>query len=475
MKRDSLSGQIVSFVISALIVLAGVIGFRTLIYKPDVQASAKAEPTKPLVHTEAIRAHEGSLDIAVDGIVAPFREIEVAAEVAGKVVFKDEACNGGRFVTRGTRLLKVDPRDYDLAVRRLENQLEQADANIEELQVEISNTNELIKLAEDQVKLEQNEVARLAGLIQEKIVTDSTLDRAKQVELTARNNLVQLRNQLQLLNTRQRRLQSARELVVTDLEKAKLDLERTEILAAVDGVVIEDLVERDSFVQKGSPVFTIEDTSAVEVKCRLKMEELYWVWRQAGHDFKSLNGDSAGYSIPHIPVTVRYQLADRKGTLYEWQGVLSRFDGIGLDEQTRTVPCRVLVDKPRDVKVINKTNGAANKADRVPASEGGLPALVRGMYVTVTFHVDQPSLLLLIPERAVQPGKAVWLVSDGQLNERRGLDLIELIRIQDVHGDEQAFWLVEASAAQLAAGERVVVPPFGALRDQEAVREEASR
>lgn len=208
MKRDSLSGQIVSFVISALIVLAGVIGFRTLIYKPDVQASAKAEPTKPLVHTEAIRAHEGSLDIAVDGIVAPFREIEVAAEVAGKVVFKDEACNGGRFVTRGTRLLKVDPRDYDLAVRRLENQLEQADANIEELQVEISNTNELIKLAEDQVKLEQNEVARLAGLIQEKIVTDSTLDRAKQVELTARNNLVQLRNQLQLLNTRQRRLQS---------------------------------------------------------------------------------------------------------------------------------------------------------------------------------------------------------------------------------------------------------------------------
>lgn len=472
MKRDSLAGQVLSFIISALIVLAGIFGFRTLIYKPDVQAGTKAPPTVPLVHTEAIQAHTGSLDIAVDGIVAPFREIEVAAEVAGKIVYKDEACNGGRFVTRGTRLLKIDPRDYDIAVRRLESQLEQADANIEELQVEIANSAELIKLAGDQVQLERNEVNRLAGLIQERIVTDSTLDRAKQTELSARNALVVLENQLQLLKTRQRGLQSARELVVTDLEQAKLDLERTEIAAAVDGVVIDDFAERDSFVQKGTPLFKIEDTSAVEVKCRLKMEELYWIWRQSGHDFTSLNGDSAGYQIPRIPVTVRYQLADRKGTLYEWQGVLSRFDGIGLDEATRTVPCRVLVDKPRDVKVVNKPNGSMNEAERTSSAEVGLPALVRGMYVTVTFHVDQPSPLLLIPERAVQPGKTAWIVNDGKLNEHRGLDLIELIRVQDADGKETSHWLVEASATGFVAGQRVVVPPFGVLRDQESVREE---
>ena len=200
MRKNSLAGQVLSFVVSALIVLAGVLGFRTLIYKPDVQASPKVEPTAPLVHTVAILSHKGSLDITVDGLVTPFREIEVAAEVAGKVVFKDETCNGGCFVTRGTRLIKIDPQDYELAVRRLENQLEQADANIEELQVEISNSAELIKLAEDTVQLEQNEVNRLAGLIQARIVTDSTLDRAKQTELSARNTLAVLKNQLQLLN-----------------------------------------------------------------------------------------------------------------------------------------------------------------------------------------------------------------------------------------------------------------------------------
>ncbi|MDA1050192.1 MAG: HlyD family efflux transporter periplasmic adaptor subunit [Planctomycetota bacterium] len=471
MRRNSLAGQILSFTVSLAIIAAGVGGYYALTYKGDAEASAKSPAPVPLVHTEAIRPHEGSLDISVDGVVAPFREIEVAAEVSGKVVFKDEACNGGRFVTRGMRLIKIDPRDYELAVRRLENQHEQADANLEELQVEAGNTAELIKLAEDQVALEQKEVNRLAGLIQERVVTASTLDRAQQVQLTARNGLVQLENELRLLKTRQRRLESARDLVVTDLAQAKLDLERTEITAAVDGVIIDDLVERDSYVQKGVPVFTLEDTSAVEVKCRLKMEELYWVWRQTGQEFNGLGADSTGYQIPQIPVTVRYQLSDRQDVHYEWQGVLARFDGIGLDEATRTVPCRVRVDNPRDVKIVSHRKRSLDES----AASGGPPALVRGMFVTVTFHVDQPSPLLLIPERAVQPGKAVWIVNDGRLNEKRALDLIELIQIRDDAGEEHSYWLVEAAATGLAAEDRVVVPPFGVLTDGETVREDTAR
>ena len=471
MRRNSLAGQVLSFAISLLIVAGGIFGFRTLIYKPEAEASVKTPRLVPLVHTEAILVHQGSLYIAVDGVVTPFRELEVAADVAGKVVYKDEACNGGRFVTRGMRLIKIDPRDYELAVQRLGNQLEQADASIEELQVEISNSAELIKLAEDQVTLEQNEVNRLAGLIQERIVTDSTLDRAKQTELSARNNLITLTNQLHLLKTRQRRLESARDLVVTDLEKAKLDLERTEIVAAVDGVVIDDMVERDSFVQKGDKLFMLEDTSAVEVKCRLKMEELNWVWRQSGQEFGGLEAVGAGYQIPRIPVTVRYQLSDRQAVHYEWQGVLARFDGIGLDEATRTVPCRVLVEKPRDVSIVRRRAEPANGT----VASGGPPALVRGMFVTVTFHVDQPSPLLLIPERAVQPGKTLWIVKDGHLVEKPSLELIELIQVKDEAGIEQSHWLVEVSATGLVADDRVVVPPFGVLANGEQVREEASR
>jgi len=451
-----------------LIIGAGVFGFRVLIYKPETEAIAKTPPLAPLVYTAAIRSHEGSLDFKVDGVVAPYREIAVAAEVAGKVVFKDESCDSGRFVTQGTPLIKIDPQDYQIAVQRLENQLEQADASIEELQVEIGNSAELIKLAEDQVELERKEIDRLSGLIQERIVTDSTLDRAKQTELAARNGLVQLKNQLQLLRTRQRRLESARDLVVTDLKQAKLDLARTEIAAAVDGVVIDDLVERDSYVQKGEPIFTLEDTSKVEVNCRLKMEDLYWVWSQTGTDFNGVLADRPGYEFPRISVTIEYRLADRQDVGYQWRGVLvhfTPFDGIGLDKATRTVPCRILVDNPRDVKVVKYRE---DRQDQVVS--GVPPTLVRGMFVTATFHVDQPSPLLVIPERAVQPGKTVWIVRDGVLHEKQSLELIELIEVPGADGQLAPHWLVEASATDLAAGDQVVVPPFGILRDGDAVR-----
>ena len=51
-------------------------------------------------------------------------------------------------------------------------------------------------------------------------------------------------------------------LTETMLERAQLDLGRTRISAPVSGVVVEEMVEAESFVSKGSPLVTIEDTSA---------------------------------------------------------------------------------------------------------------------------------------------------------------------------------------------------------------------
>lgn len=44
-------------------------------------------------------------------------------------------------------------------------------------------------------------------------------------------------------------------------------------------------------------------------------------------------------------VKVIYQLSGRESAT-EWKGVLARYDGAGIDPQSRTVPIRVLVDKP---------------------------------------------------------------------------------------------------------------------------------
>lgn len=460
--RKSLRNQFISFVISAVILVIGFTVYAALAHQPEQGADASPTPRLPVVKTVAIREHKGSLDIEVDGIVTPYREIEVAAEVGGRVIYKNEACNGGVFVKKGTPLIRIDPRDYELEQQRLGNQLAQAEANLSELAVQVSNTEALIKLARDQVDFEHKEIDRLAGLIQERIVTDSAMDKAKQAELAARNALVRLTNELQLHQTRKTGLQSAKALVETSLEKAQLDIDRTKVAAAVDGLVVQDMVEQDSYVQKGAPLFTLEDTSAVEVKCQLRMEELHWLWRQASSD-PSGDNTSGGYQIPQTRVTVTYQVSGRESVHYEWQGVLSRYDGGGMDEVTRTVACRVVVPDPRDVKVMGEGKNGRGL--------GAPPALVRGMFVGVRLHIDQPDRLALVPEQAVQPGKALWVVRDGVLSLMKPLTLIELVEKPNDTGQLETFWLVEAQASRLSFSDRVVVPPFAVLAEDMAVRE----
>ncbi len=213
------------------------------------------------------------------------------------------------------------------------------------------------------------------------------------------------------------------------------------------------MVEEDSYVQKGTSLAKLEDTSAVEVKCNLRMEDLYWLWSQAQGVKLDANTPTRDYQIPPAPVTVSYELG---GGRYTWQGVLSRFDGIGVDERTRTVPCRVLVANPRDVHIEGASQGAASPV--------GPPALVRGMFVTVRVHAHPKMALLEVPQRAVQPGNTVWQVEDGRLSIRR-------IRVADSAED---FVLVYGDQSGLRSGMKLVSSPLAVVTDGMAVRESAS-
>jgi multidrug efflux pump subunit AcrA (membrane-fusion protein) len=433
------------------ILAAGFVAFFALRSLKEAPSRAQEQLAAPIVETIVVAPHEGGLDFSVDGVVVPHREIDLSAEVSGRIARRAEICRAGSYVTRGSPLIEIDDRDYKLEVERLERELSQASVTLQELEVEVSNTESLSKLAKEQLALQRRELERQKQLAVKRIVTDSDLDQAKRDELAAVNSLLTLENQLQLFRTRRNRLESARDLCQSQLEKAQLDLARTKVAAPIDGVIIREMVEEDSYVQKGTSLVKIEDTSAVEVKCNLRMEELYWLWAQeSASPEQPAKSPTRDYQIPRALVTVGYELAGRH---YEWDGVLSRFDGIGVDERTRTVPCRVLVADPRAVRVNGDGDGAARAV--------GPPALVRGMYVTVKVHSQPATKLLEIPHRAVQPGNTVWQVVDGRLSIRR-------IRVADARHD---LVLVYADASGLQPGMKLVGSPLALATEGMAVRE----
>ena len=425
---------ILGWIIPLLVLGGGIAAFMLMGSQPPPERRQVDVAVALSVRTTDVRAETDGLTIEADGVVVPLREVTLAAEVSGRVLRKSEACNAGQFVTAGTPLIEIDPRDYQFDVERLERELKQAGHALEELDEEITQNATSVDLAKRQVDLARREAARLETLKAGKIVTESEHDRAIRDELTAANTLTALEGQKRVLSKRRNRLLEAEALASTMLEKAQLDLSRTRIIAPVDGIVVEDKVEQESFVAKGTPLVTIEDTRAAEVRTSLPMDDVARVW--GGRR----TGDTARTAHEQLdtPATVVFTVGD---AAYEWKGVLSRQEGRGLDEKTRTLPCRVLVADPRAVTALDRYG--APLAD-LPA--GAPQSLLRGMFVEVQVHVDATEQLVSIPEEAQRPSGEVWVMREGRL-------VILNPRPVQVSGGRVMF---DSVASGLVPGDRVV-------------------
>jgi multidrug efflux pump subunit AcrA (membrane-fusion protein) len=455
--------EVVKIALPILILLAGAAGVALVMALKKEPASAAVEKTEATVETVAIQPHHQGIDIQVDGLVVPFREPPLSAEVAGRVKEVSELCRAGKFVREGDLLVQIDPADYELEVERLNRELDQAVATIEETQVELASTRQLVPLVKQESDLQQKQLDRLLKL-GSGVSTEKAIDEARRSGLAAQNALIQLEQKVLMTEKREMRLEHARDLVKAQLARAQLDLERCRITAPVDGIVVSESVEEDAFVQKGTELVTVEDTSSIEVRCNLRLEDLNWLWRQQRNrptssevDLQAFDASSRDYQLPHAEATVLWELGGRQ---FAWKARLDRYDGIGVNQKTRTAPCVLVVDRPRDVLEVQ--NG--DPRDLAPA-QGGPPALVRGMYVQVRIHCQPATPLVRLPERAIRPGNIIWLLRDGRL-------AFEKVQIAAI---DREVAVLDATGAPFQAGDKVVVSPLAYAHAGMEVKEKPSQ
>ena len=445
-----------------------------------------------------------SLDLGVTGTVVSYRQINLAAEVAGRIKFKSESCQIGRFVKKGDLLFELDPTDFQLEVERLDALQESEYAQQRELDQEISNSKDLLELAEEELAIIEKDIARLEAL-PKGFASESEMDQAKRSRVASANQRLTIMNQIQTLETRRSRLKMAERLAAAQLQQARVNLERTRIESPIDGVIVTESVQTDSFIQKGATLCVIEDVERVEVSCNLRSDQLLLILEQPveGRAAPKVGAllSASNYELPHTDVTVSYRIAGRENDVFEWKGKLSRYEGIGLDSQSRTVPVRIQVEKPSEVYV--------NGEKLVGVSESGLPALVRGMFVQCQIHTRPPENVVLVPKLALKPGNQLWkfeedpsivapgeetVPAEGQSSTQSdaqrdveepntatqknapisidpadwragrvvvtgGIDVVNLV---NVGPSNQEYWVVD-SANKLKPGELVIVSPFANL------------
>lgn len=391
---------LLAFSIGAFISLRSVEPPKVLPLGNDVASRLSVIPIVDVKQVRALTDFSDTLNIQASGTVVPYREVQLASEVAGRIVEKPEKTRSGNLVKKGQLLFRIDPSDYELDVQRLQQLKEQEVATLNELNQDLVNAQKMLKLSDEEMKLAEAEVKRLESL-PNNIASQTELDAARRSRLTSMNQRTTIQNQLQTFETRRRRLELGEKLVATQLEQARLNLARTEVLAPVDGRIVKDQAELDSYVQRGSALIMLEDTEKIEVACNVRMDQLYWVFNQAQASADPiLNPSNSLFQLPSTPVTVGFRIAGRESVLYEWQGVLDRVEGAGFDPQSRTVPCRILVDDPNEVTISGDSKGDART---------GPPSLVRGMFVEAKLHAKPAARLLLVPKLGVRPGNLVWV------------------------------------------------------------------
>jgi multidrug efflux pump subunit AcrA (membrane-fusion protein) len=416
-EKRSLPGEATRIVVPIVILAVGIGGFIALGGKKPPESQPPEDAGPPLVETVNVIENDGPMNIRVDGRVVPYREITISAEVGGRVKFKAEECRAGHFVESGVTLIEIDPSDYQFEFERLSSEVAQAVSQLTELQVDIDNTADQIKLAEEQLQLEKNELERSRSLYERRLIPDNDYETALNNKLRVDRELYDLRSRARQLDASVARLEAAKKRAETLRDKAELDIQRCAIKAPCDGVVISDPVEQGAYVAKGMALLAFEDTSKVEVECHLRMKQLYWIWDQArstGSDLPTTAPSSrSAYELPKTDVTVTYELNNRE---YTWKGRLDRYDGLGLDNATRTVPCRIVVPDPVRVKNEQADGGSPVGSFYPGQLPSGPPALVRGMYVTLQIHATPGRNLMRVPETAVQPGNEIWRVVGGKLD-----------------------------------------------------------
>ena len=336
---------------------------------------------------EVLPAKTEDVEMVVEsfGTVAPRESLKLVAQVRGPIVDIDPAFEEGGFVQEKTRLIQIDPRTYRLAVERRNVQIKQAEAELKRLAQEVVNLKARIKITRFDVKLAKNEYLRLKKLIDRKVIAQSQLDKSEQAYLASQERLQALDNQMALTDPQKEQLIAARDMARVMHQEAKLDLERSSIVAPFEGWVLEKAIEVGQYVNIGQQLGKIYSAGQLDIEVRIPTKDLKWFPEDMGQETPLL-------------ADVVFKNA---GNEHIWRGRVARIKAM-MDERTRTLPMVIEIDE--------------TPATERPQNPFGLRP---GMFVTIRIKGKKIQNVFVLPRYLVYPGDVVYTVKDDTLKSNR--------------------------------------------------------
>ncbi|MBT8350210.1 MAG: efflux RND transporter periplasmic adaptor subunit, partial [Deltaproteobacteria bacterium] len=353
--------------------------------KPKAERQVAVEKGR-LVETMIVEAEDINMSIEAYGTVKAREALKLVAEVRGRIVKIDPSFKEGNFVKKGTALIKIDPRTYRLEVERRRVQVSQAKAELMRLEQEVNNLKASIKIAKSDATLAQNEFDRLKKLINKNVIAQTTLDKAEQRYLSSLERLQALENQMALTGPLKDQYEAQRNMANVSLKQAKLDLQRSIIMAHTDSWVLEKGIEEGQHVNAGQYLGNIYRDKALDIEVSIPAKDLKW-----------FPPDMSPTSMPEVKI-----MLESESSSLSWKGHVARIKA-QMDQRTRTLPVVVEVEEDKEV-------------DGNPGSRPmGSVFLRPGTFVTVMIKGRKVEKAFLLPRHMVHTGDVVYTVKDNHL------------------------------------------------------------
>ncbi|MFQ5890431.1 MAG: efflux RND transporter periplasmic adaptor subunit [Gemmatimonadota bacterium] len=320
-------------------------------------AAASAFATRVAVPVEGTRARRGTFVMWVnaEGQAAALRSAPIDAEVAGPVT--RVVVQEGDFVRRRGLLVRIDPTEYELALRQAEAELERAQADFQDL-----------TLGDDRIADEELRAER----------------------------------------QRQARIRSGLAGAEAKLEQARRDLAKTEIRAPFAGRVANLVVAEGSRLSVGDSVVTVVDLSRLDVDVQVLEGELaaLEVGREATVRFTALPGERfPGHVVTINPVVdpsthvgrVTVRLSNPEARILPGMHANVRIAGRLFADRT-FVPKEAIVERSRREVVFVFE----------PDSGGSTSGLAKWRYVTTGLENEESVEIIPSDEtEMIEPGEIV--------------------------------------------------------------------
>jgi multidrug resistance efflux pump len=200
--------------------------------------------------------------------------VTMAPEVAGRIVELYVVDN--KYVRKGDLLLVIDPINYRIAVSQSEAAVQQAQANVQNIDAQMTIQQAQINASQAQLQrgyaalvFAQQQADRYQtlakdgwGTVQNAQQFTSQLHQQEAAVQSAQENLNQALRQVESLKAQRLSAEAGLAQAKAQLNQAQVNLERTRILAPVDGYVTNLLAQLGDYVNVGVNTISLVDADS---------------------------------------------------------------------------------------------------------------------------------------------------------------------------------------------------------------------